>query len=82
MMYILYLNHGEELKAKALPLIWCFVYRLMPMVVMLVRHNIFLRYHVNMQFNKIPQLVMHCNEIYGGMIKQGIGRGIIQTDAR
>ena len=21
------LNHGKELKAKALPLIWCFVYR-------------------------------------------------------
>ena len=24
MMYILYLNHGKELKAKALPLIWFF----------------------------------------------------------
>ena len=27
-----------------------------------------LRYHVNMQFNKIPQLVMHCNKRHGGMI--------------
>ena len=82
MMYILYLNHGEELKAKALPLIWCFVYlrsRLMLMVLMLVRHGIFLRYHVNVQFNKIPQLAMHFNERDGGMISQGIGRGIIQT---
>ena len=38
-----------------------------------------LRYHVNMQFNKIPQLAMHCNERDGGIISQGIGRGIIQT---
>ena len=25
MMYTLYLNHGKELKSKALPLIWCCV---------------------------------------------------------
>ena len=44
MMYILYLNHGEELKTKDLPLIWCFMYRrsrLMPMVIVLSQaHNI------------------------------------------
>ena len=49
------------------------------MVLVLVRHSIFLRYHVNMQFNKIPELSMHCNERDGGMISQGIGRGVIQT---
>ena len=38
-----------------------------------------LRYHVNMQFNKIPQIDMHYNEIDGGTISQGIGMGIIQT---
>ena len=27
-----------------------------------------LKYHVNIQFNKIPQLVMHCNERDGGMV--------------
>ena len=51
----------------------------MPMLLMLVRHGIFLRYHVNMQFNKIPQLAMHCNKTDGGMISQGIGRGVSQT---
>ena len=38
-----------------------------------------LRYHANMQFNKITQLAMHYNERDGGMISQGIGRGVIQT---
>ena len=38
-----------------------------------------LRYHVNMKFNKIPQLAMHCNKRDGGVISQGIGRGFIQT---
>ena len=38
-----------------------------------------LRHHVNMQFNKIPQLDMHCNEIHGGMILQGIGKEVIGT---
>ena len=82
MKYILYLNHGEELKAKALPLIWCFMYqrsRLMPMVLVLVMHGIILRYHVNMQFNKIPQLAMHCNVRDGGMISQAIWQGVVQT---
>ena len=30
-------------------------------------------HHVKLQFNKIPQLSMHCNVRYGGMISQGIG---------
>ena len=38
-----------------------------------------LSHHVNMQFNKIPQLDMHYNERDGGMISQGIGRGVNQT---
>ena len=41
---ILYWDHGMQLKAKALSLIWCFVYRwsrLIPMVMVLVKHNIF-----------------------------------------
>ena len=49
------------------------------MVLALVRNDIFFRYHVNMQFNKIPQLAMHCNERDGGMVSQGIGRGFIQS---
>ena len=46
MMYILYLNHGKELKAKALRSIWCFEYRrsrLIPTVMVLVKHSIFLK---------------------------------------
>ena len=57
MMYILYLNHGEELKAKALPLIWCFMYRRLKIDVdgyNASQAQYILRYHVNMQFNKIP----------------------------
>ena len=38
-----------------------------------------LKYHVNMQFNKIPQLSMHNNVRDGGMISQGIGRGVSAT---
>ena len=32
-----------------------------------------------MQFKKIPQLAMHYNVRDGGMISQGIGRGVSQT---
>ena len=46
MMYILYLNHGKELKANALPF---------------GQAEHILEYHVNLQFNKIPQLAIHCN---------------------
>ena len=72
MMYILYLNHGEELKAKAPPFIWCFVYRrsgLMPMVSHAGQAQHILEYHVNMQFNKntTTSYALQC-EIYGGMI--------------
>ena len=79
MMYVLYLNHGKELKAKALPLIWCFVYRQsgsMPMVYRAGQAQHILEYHVNLQFNKIPQLAMHYNERDGGMISQETWRGI------
>ena len=75
MMYMLYLNHGKELNAKALPLIWCFVYRrsrLMLMGIMLSQAHYILSHHVNVQINKIPQLAMHCNVRDGGMISQGI----------
>ena len=37
-----------------------------------------LEYHVNVQINKIPQLVMQ-HERDGGIISQGIGRGVSQT---
>ena len=37
-------------------------------------------YHVTMQINKIPQLAMELQrERDGGMIPQGIGRGVSQT---
>ena len=37
-------------------------------------------HHVNMQFNKkIPTTSYAMQQIYGGMISQGIGREIIQT---
>ena len=37
-------------------------------------------YHVNVQFNKIPQLAMELQrERDRGMIPQGIGRGVSQT---
>ena len=81
MMYILYLNRGKELKDKALPLIWCFMYRrsrLMSMGIVLSQTHYILKYHVNMKFNKIPQLAMHYNVRDGGMISQGIGRGVSQ----
>ena len=64
MMYILYLSHGKDLKDKALPLIWFFVNRRsgsMPMVSRDSQAQFFLEYHVNLQFNKMPQLAMHCN---------------------
>ena len=38
-----------------------------------------LEHHVNLQFNKIPQLAMHWNERDGGIFSQGIGRGVSQT---
>ena len=40
----------------------------------------YFEYHVNTQFNKIPQLAMGLQcEGDGGMISQGIGRGVSQT---
>ena len=81
-MYVLYLNHGKELKSKALPLIWCCVSGIKvdadgnsakSSTVYILEH------HVKMQFNKIPQLAMDCNVRYGGMISQGIGRGVSQN---
>ena len=81
MMYILYLNHGKELKANAPAIDWCFMYRwsrFMPIVMVLVTHNIF-EISCKYAINKIPQLAMHCNVRDGGMISQGIGRGVTQT---
>ena len=51
----------------------------MPMVSCAGQAQHILIYHVNMQFNKIPQLATHCNVRDGGMISQGIGRGVIQN---
>ena len=64
MIYMLHLNHGEDLKAKALPLILCFVYRILgsiPMVSHDHQEQHILEYHVNLQFNKIQQLAIHFN---------------------
>ena len=62
MMYILYLNHGNELKAKALQLIWCFLYRVDTGGYGAKLGTLYiLEHHVKMQINKIPQLAMHCN---------------------
>ena len=42
-------------------------------------HHVF-EYHVNVQINKIPQLVMGLqHERDGGMIPQGTGWGVSQT---
>ena len=63
-MYILYLNHSEELKANSLPLNWCFVYKRsgsMPMISHGGQAQNILEYHGNLQFNKIQQLPMHYN---------------------
>ena len=72
-----------ELKAKALPLngvlcigdqglclwLWC-----------LVKHCIYFYISCNYAINKIPQLAMGLHrERDGGMILQGIGRGVSQT---
>ena len=41
---------------------------------------VYFEYHVNAQFNKIPQLAMGLqHERDGGMIPQGIGWGVSQT---
>ena len=80
MIYILYLNHGKELKDKSLSLIWFFYVSAIKVDdngSLAGQEWYILRYHVNIQFNKIPQLAMHCNERDGGMISQGIQRGII-----
>ena len=64
MMYILYLNHGKELKAKVLPLIWCFCVSMIKVDddgYCAFHAQYILNYHVNIQFNKIPQPAMHCN---------------------
>ena len=61
---------------------WCFVYRwsrLVPMVYRASQAQHILEYNVNTQFNKIPQLAMHCNIRDGGIISQGIGWGVVQT---
>ena len=50
------------------------------MVIMLVKAQSIFEYHVNAQFNKIPQLAMELQrERDGGMISQGIGWGVGQT---
>ena len=50
------------------------------MVITLVKAQSIFEYHVNAQFNKIPQLAMELQcERYGVMIPQGIGRGVSQT---
>ena len=42
--------------------------------------TLYFEYHVNVQINKIPQLAMELQrEKDGGMISQGIGRGVSQT---
>ena len=64
------LNHGEELNAKAPPWIYLFMYRqlkLIPMVFVLAKHNINLKHHVNMQFDKLPttSYATQCNKRWG-----------------
>ena len=50
------------------------------MVMVLVKAQIIFEYHVNAQFNKIPQLAMELQrERDGGMIPQRIGWGVSQT---
>ena len=50
------------------------------MVMVLSQAHYILIYHVNVQFNKIPQLAMELQrERDGGMLPQGIRRGVSQT---
>ena len=51
----------------------------MHMIFALARHNVKLRYHVNMQLIKIPTTSYAMQQRDGGMISQGIWREIIQT---
>ena len=44
-----------------------------------IQEQYILGHHVEMKLNKIPQLYMHCKVRDGGMISQGIGRGVNLT---
>ena len=50
------------------------------MVIVLAKEQNIFEYHVNAQFNKIPQLAMELEgERDGGMISKGQGGGVGQT---